>query len=119
MKGQKCGRSHANRNLPDSARIEKERPESEQDPIAYGQVRRALACPPEDDQLLLEQEVLSDHRADAAGSAKLRDHNSQMEESEQGSVHTETRVGSPSGDRNASKRLNFSVNYEFETDRLL
>ena len=100
MEGQEgCG-AHADRDLPDPTRPEKERPEPARDSVAHRQVRRPLARPPEDDQLLLEQEILSDHRADSAWSAELRGRDRQVEEGEQGWVHTRDSVGQTAAVRN-------------------
>jgi hypothetical protein len=44
-----------------------------QSPVAQRQVRRPLASTAQDDQLLLEQEI-RDHRAHATGAIQLRGH---------------------------------------------
>jgi hypothetical protein len=48
------------------ARIEEERPDSAAQPVAPRQVGRPPASAAQDDQLLLEQETLRDHRSYAA-----------------------------------------------------
>ena len=44
-----------------SVGTQKERPESAEEPIAHAEVRRTLSRAAQHDQLLLEQEILSDH----------------------------------------------------------
>ena len=74
----------------DASRPEEERPESAQQPVAQRQVRRPLASTAQNDQLLLEQEILRDHRSHATGATQLRDHDSQVKENEQEVLHAET-----------------------------
>jgi hypothetical protein len=48
--------------------------ESAEQPVSQRQVRRPLTRTTQDDQLLLQQEILRDHRAHATGAAQLRGH---------------------------------------------
>jgi hypothetical protein len=59
MKPQERRRAYGDRDLSDTSLIEEERPESAEQPVAQGQVRRPLASTAQDDQLLLEQEILA------------------------------------------------------------
>ena len=94
MEGEEGRRAHADGDLPDPLRTEKQGPDCTQETIADRQVRRPLAWPAQHDQLLLEQEVLSDHGPHAAGSTKLRGRDCQVEQSEQVIFHRrQRRVG--------------------------
>jgi len=53
--------------------------ESAEQPVAQRQVRRPVASTAQDDQLLLEQEILRDHRSHATRAAQLRGHDSQVQ----------------------------------------
>lgn len=46
--------------------------QSADQPVAQRQVRRSLASTAQDDQLLLEQEILRDHRSRPTGATQLR-----------------------------------------------
>jgi hypothetical protein len=65
MKHQKCRGAYGDRELSDASGTEEERSESAEQPVAWRQVRRPLASPAQDDQLLLEQQILRDHRTHA------------------------------------------------------
>ena len=71
--------AYADGDLSDSSWTEEERPESAEQPVAQRQVRRPLASTAQDDQLLLEQEILRDHRSHAARATELRSHDGQVE----------------------------------------
>ena len=62
---------------------EDERPESTEQPIPPRQVRRPLASTAQDDQLLLEQEILRDHRSHATRATQLRGYDGQVKQGEQ------------------------------------
>ena len=79
MKRQERRRAYGERDLSDTSLIEEERPESAEQPVAQGQVRRPLASTAQDDQLLLEQEILRDHRSHATRATELRGHDRQVE----------------------------------------
>jgi hypothetical protein len=56
-----------------------------------------VASPAQDDQLLLEQEILRDHRSHATGATQLRGHDGQMKKGEQKVRHARDSVGQTSG----------------------
>ena len=68
MKRQKRGGAEGDGELSNPARIEEERLESAEQPIASRQVGRPAAGAAQDDQLVLEQEILRDHGSDATGA---------------------------------------------------
>jgi hypothetical protein len=74
MKRQERRGAYADGDLSDSSWTEDERPESAEQPVAQRQVRCPLASTAQDDQLLLEQEILRDHRSHATGATQLRGH---------------------------------------------
>ena len=84
-------------SLSDSSWTEEERPESADQPVAQRQVRRPLASTAQDDQLLLEQEILRDHRSHATGATQLRGHDGQVKQGEQEVLHARDSVGQTSG----------------------
>jgi len=79
MKPQERRRAYGDRDLSDTSLIEEERPESLEQPVDQGQVRRPLASTAQDDQLLFEQEILRDHRSHATRATELRGHDGQVE----------------------------------------
>ena len=83
--------------LSDSSRREEERPESTEQPVAQRQIRCPLASTAQDDQLLLEHEILCDHRSHAIGATQLRGHDSKMEQGEQEVLHARVSVGQTPG----------------------
>jgi hypothetical protein len=97
MKRQERRGAYANGDFSDASWTEEERPESTAQPIAQRQVRRPLARTAQDKQLLLEQEILRDHRAHATGATQLRDHDGQVKQGEQDVLHARDRVGQTSG----------------------
>ena len=68
MKRQERRGAEGDGDLSDASWTEEERPESAEQPVAQRQVRRSMAGTAKDDQLLLEQEILRDHRSHATGS---------------------------------------------------
>jgi hypothetical protein len=76
---------------------EEERPESTEQPVAQRQIRRPLASTAQDDQLLLEHEILCDHRSRATAATQLRGHDSEMEQGEQEVFHARVSVGQTPG----------------------
>ena len=79
MEGQQRGRAPSDGDLANPSRTQNKRPESAEEPIAHSEVRRTLARTAPHDQLLLEQEILSDDGSPAAGSAELRGCDGQVE----------------------------------------
>ena len=62
--------------------------------VRFGARRRSTA---QDNQLLLEQEILRDHRSHATGATQLRDHDGQVKQGQQEVPHTRDSVGQTSG----------------------
>ena len=83
MEGQQRRRAHPDGDLADPARTQKQRPESAEEPVAHPEVGRTLSRAAQHDQLLLEQEILSDDGSHAAGSAELRRCDGQVKQGEQ------------------------------------
>ena len=75
--------AQADGDLSDASGAEKQRPEPAQQPVSACQVRRPLPSTPQDEQLLLEQEILRDHRSDATTATQLRGKDGQVEQGEQ------------------------------------
>ena len=72
MKRQKRRGAQGDGELSNAASIEKERLESAEQPVAPRQVGRPTTRAPPDDQLLLEQESLRDHRTYTTGATEPR-----------------------------------------------
>jgi len=67
MKRQERRGAKGESDLLETTRPEEQRLESEQQPVAPRQIRRTLVATPQDDELLLEQEVLRHHCAHITG----------------------------------------------------
>jgi hypothetical protein len=65
--------------------------------VAQRQVGRPPTSTAQDDQLLLEDEIRSDHRSHATGATQLRGHDSKVEQGEQEVLHARVSVGQTSG----------------------
>jgi len=65
--------------------------------VPQRQVRRPPASTAQDDQLLLEQEILRDHRSHATGAAHLRGRDGQVKQDEQEVLYARDSVGQTSG----------------------
>ena len=108
MEGQQRGRAQSDGDLANPSRTQKKRPESAEEPIAHSEVRRTLARTAQHDQLLLEQEILSDDGSHAAGSAELRGCDGQVKQGEQEILHARDSVGQNSGATQWCPRPRFS-----------
>src|SRR5262249_34170799 len=97
MKRQKRRRTDGDGDLSDASWTEEERPESAEQPVAQRQIRRPLASTAQDDQLLLENEILRDHRSHATGATQPRGHDGQVKQGEQEVLHAQDSVGQISG----------------------
>jgi hypothetical protein len=97
MKRQERRGAYADGDLSDSPWTEEERPQSADQPVAQREGRRPLASTAEDDELLLKQEILRDHRANATGTTQLRGHDGQVKQGEQEHFHARDSVGQTSG----------------------
>ena len=69
MKRQERRGAYADGDLSHSSSAEEKCPEAEQQPVTRCQAWRSLARTAQDDQLLLEQKILRDHRAHAGACA--------------------------------------------------
>jgi hypothetical protein len=72
---------------------EEKRPESAQEPVAQRQAWRPPATTTKHDELLLEHEILGDHRSHATGATQLRGHDREVEQGEQEVPHARVSVG--------------------------
>ena len=97
MKRQERRRAYGDGELLDASWTQEEGSQTANQPVAQRQVRRPLASPAQDDQLLLEQEILRDHRPHAAGATQLRGHDGQVKQGEQEVLHARNSVGQISG----------------------
>jgi len=96
MKRQERRGPEGDGNPSDASWTEEDRPESAQQPVARRQIRRPLASTAQDDQLLLEQEILGDHRSHATRATQLRGHDGQVEKGEQEVLHARDSLGQTS-----------------------
>jgi len=69
--------------------------------------------------LLLEHEILGDHRAHATGATQLRDRDGEVEQGEQQVLHASVSVGQTPRPRNIAQSGNQHENWQFETHRLI
>ena len=97
MKRQERRGAYGDGDLSDSSSAEEKCPEAEQQPVTRGQAWRSLARTAQDDQLLLEQKILRDHRAHATGATQCRGHDGQVKQGEQEVLHARDSVGQTSG----------------------
>ena len=97
MKRQERRGAYADGDLSDSSWAEEKCPEAEQQPVTRCQAWRSLARTAQDDQLLLEQKILRDHRAHATGATQCRGHDGQVKQGEQEVLHARDSVGQTSG----------------------
>ena len=93
VKREERRRAESDGNPSDASWTEEERPESAQQPVAPPQVRRPLASTAQHDQLLLEQEILRDHRSHATGATELGGLDGQVQQGEQDIPHARVSVG--------------------------
>src|SRR5215218_10406859 len=93
MKRQECRGTYGDGELSDASGAEEERPESTKQPVAQREVGRPPATTTKNDQLLLEHEILCDHRSYATGATQLRGHDGEVEQAEQEVLHARVSVG--------------------------
>ena len=117
MKRQERRGAEGDGDLSDSSWTEEERPESAQQPVAQRQVRRPLATTTKNDQLLLEHEILRDHRSHATGATQLRGHDGEVQQGEQEVLHARVSVGQTPGATQRCPIRNQRENWQFETHR--
>ena len=97
MKCQERRGAYADGDLSDSSWAEEECPEAEQQPVTRCQAWRPLARTAQDDQLLLKQKILRDHRSHATGATQRRGPDGQVKQGEQEVLHARDSVGPTSG----------------------
>ena len=83
-------------SFSNSAWIEEERPESAEQSVAWRQVGCPSATTAQHNQLLLEHQILGDHRSDAAGATELGGRDGQVQQDEQQVPHARVSVGQTS-----------------------
>jgi hypothetical protein len=93
MECEECRGAEGDGDLSDASEAEEERTESAEQPVAQRQAGRPPATATKHDELLLEQEILRDHRSHATGATQLRDHDSEVEQREQEVLHARVSVG--------------------------
>ena len=93
MKRQERRGAEGDGDLSDASGTEEERPESAEEPVAQRQAGRPPATTTKDDELLLEHEILGDHRSHATGATQLRGHDGEVEQGEQEVLHARVSVG--------------------------
>ena len=108
MKRQERRGAYADGDLSDSSSAEEKCPEAEQQPVTRCQAWSSLARTTQDDQLLLEQKILRDHRAHATGATQCRSHDGQVKQGEQEVLHARDSVGQTSGATQRCLNLGFS-----------
>ena len=119
MKREERRRAERDGDRSDASWTEEERPESAQQPVAPPQVRRPLARPAQNDQLLLEQEILRDHRSHATGATQLRGHDGQVQQGEQDIPHARVSVVERLPPRNVAQSSIQPDSWQFETHKPL
>ncbi len=77
----------------DASGAEEERPTSAEEPAAERQARRPPSTTTKDDELLLQHEILGDHRSHATGATQLRGRDSEVKQGEQDVPHVRVSVG--------------------------
>ena len=80
-------------DLSDASRAEEEGPESAEEPVTQRQAGRPPPTTTKHDELLLEHEILGDHRSHATGATQLRRQDGEVEQGEQEVLHARVSVG--------------------------
>src|ERR1700704_3853987 len=93
MKSEEGRGAEGDGDLFDASGTEEERPESAQEPIAPRQTGRPPAATTKHDQLLLEHEILREHRSYATGTTQPRGRDREVEQGEQQVPHARVSVG--------------------------
>jgi hypothetical protein len=93
MERQECRGTEGDGNSLNASEAEEERLESAQEPIAQCQGGRPPATTTKHDELLLEQEILGDHRSHATRATQLRGRDGEMEQCKQEVPHARVSVG--------------------------
>ena len=87
MKRQQRRRANGDGDLSEASGTKEERPDSAEQPVAQRQIGCPLPSTAQDDQLLLEYEILRDHRSHATSATQLRGHDGQVKQGEQDVLH--------------------------------
>ena len=77
--------------------LRKSDPNPNSNRVTRRQAWRPLARTAQDDQLLLEQKILRDHRSHATGATQRRGHDGQVKQGEQEVLHARDSVDQTSG----------------------
>jgi hypothetical protein len=93
MERQQHRRANRDSQFLKPARIDEEGRESAAESVTWREVGRPPAATTQHDQLLLEHEILGDHRADAAGATELGGRDGQVQQDEQQVRHARVSVG--------------------------
>jgi hypothetical protein len=93
MKREERRRLESDGGLSNTSCGEKDRPESEQQPVARRQIRRPLASTAQNDQLLLEEKTLRHHRSHTTRATELCGHDGQVQQGQQEVPHVRVSVG--------------------------
>ena len=87
MKAQQCRRPEADYGLGDAARSEEKRAQIEQLSVSAREDWGPSPGAAENQQLVLEQQVLSDHGSSATGPQELGDEGQDVDDKHQQSLH--------------------------------
>jgi hypothetical protein len=117
MKRQERRGAYGDGDLSDASWAEAKRPHPADQPVAQRQVRRSLASTAQDDQLLLEQEILGDHRSRATWATQLRGRDGKVEQGDQEFLHARDSVGQTADAAQPCLKPDSAREWQFETDR--
>jgi hypothetical protein len=93
MKPEERRGSEGDGDLLDASSAEEERAKSTEEPVAQRQAGRAPVTTAKLDELLLEHEILRDHRSYATGARQFRGRDRQVKHGEQEVLHALVSVG--------------------------
>ena len=71
MECEECRGADGDGDLSDASRVEEERPNPTEEPVTQRQAGRPPATTTKHDELVLQQEILRDHRAYATGATEF------------------------------------------------
>ena len=93
MKRQERRGTEGDGDFVNASEAEEERLESAREPIAQRQGGRPPATRPKHDELLLEQEILGDHRSHTTRATQLRGRDGEVEQGQREVPHARVSVG--------------------------
>ena len=108
LKYQERRGAYADGDLSDSSWAEESDPKPNSKPVTRCQAWRPLATTAQDDQLLLEEKILRDHRSHATAATQRCGHDGQVKQGEQEGLHARDSVGHTSGATQRCLNLGFS-----------